>query len=159
VKKIAKFRYAVFGLAILACLGFWYFLIRVPYTRNEPKESDLAGVYRPDFKKHFSFLKSGDLPPIDSEIQVDADGKFELVNVLPWLIEGDTDTFETASVSTNGVWHLEKSDDGWVITSDFARKDGSVSTSFSLIGEKRPYRNRIVTWGTGEALYFVQSTN
>jgi hypothetical protein len=136
VKKLAKFRYALLGLAILACSAAWYFLIRVPYTKNEPKESDLVGIYRPDFKKHALFFMRSNFPPTNSEIKVESGGKIELVSLLHWLIQDDTNTFEEASISTNGAWHLEKSGDGWMIMSEYGQHNGSMSIYLQLIGEK-----------------------
>jgi hypothetical protein len=154
VKKPAKFRYTFFGLAILACLALWYFLVRVPYTRSKPVESDLAGIYRPDFKRHALFLMGSHFPPANSEIKVEAGGKIELINVFNWLRQGDTNTFE--SVSTNGSWHLEKYKDRWLVISEYKQQDGNVTIYFDLIGKEPPYSIRIYTWQTGTPFYFVQ---
>jgi hypothetical protein len=163
VKKSAKFWCIVFGLAALACLALWYFLIRVPYTRNEPKESDLIGVYRPNPKTQKLIEEEGAAFATNCAIQVEAKNKIELINILPWLTEGDTNMLREASNSTNGVWYLEKSDNGWVIVSEYEQHDGSISISFELTGEKPPYSIRICTWHTGipfyTPCYFVQGAN
>lgn len=161
MKKLAKFRYAFLGLAILACLATLYLFMGfgVCYTKNEPKKSDLIGVYKPDLITRMLISKQSDSPATNSEIKLGADGKIELIHMMHWLGDGDTNMAGERLVSTNGTWHLEKLDKGWGIVSEYTQSDGSMTIYLQLVGEKTPYKIQIYNWQTAVPFYFVQGTN
>ena len=131
----------------------------VSYTKNEPKESDLVGVYKPDLKTQMLISKENGFSTTNNEIKLDADGKIELINLMHWLEDGDTNMAGGRLVSTNGSWHLEKLDKGWGIVSEYKLSDGSMTIYLQLVGGKPPYEIQIYNWQTGVPFYFVQGTN
>ena len=117
MKKLAKFRYAFLGLTILVCLTALHLFtgLGVHYTRNEPKESDVVGVYRPDLKTRILISWDSDVPATNCEIKLNAAGKIELIGVMIWLTEDETNIAGVRLVSTKGSWHLERVGKYWQI--------------------------------------------
>jgi hypothetical protein len=132
-------------------MGFW-----VSYTKNEPKESNLVGVYKPDLMTRILISKESDFPATNSEIKLDADGKIELINVMGWLTENETNMAGARLVSTNGNWHLQKVGKYWQIVLE---PENVTDYGLRLVGEKPAYKIQIYNWKTSVPFYFTQDTN
>jgi len=159
VKRFAKFWYVLLVLVILVGLAVLHFFqgLGVRYTKNEPKESDLVGVYRPDLLTRFLIKEQSNSPAMNREIKLSADGEIELVNVLEWLNGGKTNIEGRTLLSTNGTWRVEKYKNNWVIISKYGEQNESMTDYFELVGEKPPYKIQVFNWHTSAPYFFVQS--
>ena len=114
------------------------------------------GSYRPDLKKHPSYMTGSELPPTNGVIKIEAGGKIQLVNLLDWLTQNDTNTFRKALISTNGTWTLKQSDEGWEIIAEFTANNQDIIAPLQLYFKKPPYAFRIYNWKNNVPFYFIQ---
>jgi len=97
---------------------------------------------------------------VNGAIRIAADNQIALTNVWRWLGDGDTNNTEILGVNlSSGTWHLEKSDPGWYIVSEYKKENGHMTIYLRLVGETPPYEIQIYNWQTGAPYYFEQGTN
>ena len=110
------------------------------FTRNKPKQADLAGKYVPTTNTLQFIGEEGGYEAVDISITLWPDGSFEMVSMPDWW--GETSGKSSGGFdSGHGEWDIVKHQEWWNLELDFTSEDPPVGlTSVPLVGEAPPYR-------------------